>query len=356
MKSRQNPAPARLRRLRPAAAAAAFLAVSVPASAGIEWGTAVPEDRDSRWTVSWGAVASVSGRVDETFRAYYQATGQDSKQALAESWDFDDFGFDAPWQTFGVHFEHAWRFASFRFDLSLFELDASARALRDYYIGLEDDVSFGGREYGHLKIPAGSGFSSEFSGGLGSALVAVTPFTLALGENVTLVPEADIGLVAVAGDWKIDAGPARGTAVYQNPPVEFVVGGSSSSFIGAGAPFFGAGAELRVGPDDWVQWITRANGGFFSDSGSTKPFTSSSHREKDLDLDLLMLSLDTSVVLPMDERTCFVVGARVQFLSLDGSIKSKPKDRSAVVAARERFDKEADADMTIAQIYAGITF
>ena len=48
----------------------------------------------------------------------------------------------------------------------------------------------------------------------------------------------------------------------------------STSILGAGAPFLGAGAELRVGHDDYVQWVTRGKGGFFSYSGSTKPFTS----------------------------------------------------------------------------------
>lgn len=334
----------------------ALAVLPAAARAGVEWGVSVPEDRNSLWTVSCGAVASLSGSVDETFRAFYHATGQDSKQALAESWNLDDFGFDAPWTAFGVHFAHSWRFAALRLDFSFFELDASATAKRDYYIGLEDDISYGGRDYGHLKIPAGSEFSSEFSGGMGSAVFALTPLSLVLDENVTLVPEFDLGILGVAGDWKIDAGEARGTATYQNPPVEFVVGGSSSAFIGAGAPFFGGGLELRVGPEDWVQWVTRGNGGVFSYSGSTKAFTSSSHRAKDLDMDLVSVSLDTSVVLPMDERTCFVVGACVQWLSFEGSIKSKPKSREAVVAARERFDKDVDIDMLVARLYAGITF
>ena len=326
------------------------------AHAAVEWGVFVPEDRNSQWSFSYGSVLSLDGKVDETFRAYYAATGQDSKQSLAESWDLDDFGFDSPWDSFGIHYEHSWRYVSFRFDLAMFELDASAKAKRDYYIGLEDDISYGGRSYDHLKIPTGSSFSTEFSGGMGSAVFAITPFSVALGSNVKLVPELDLGLLGAGGKWKIDAGKARGTAVYQNPPVDFVVGGTSSAFIGAGAPFAGLGLELRVGADDYVQWVTRASAGFFSYSGSTKPFTSSSHREKDLDIDLLSIALDTAVILPMDENTCLILGAKAQWLSIDGSIKSKERNAASIIAARERFDKDVEVDMLIAQLYAGITF
>ncbi|MBQ7667593.1 MAG: hypothetical protein IJS46_06330 [Kiritimatiellae bacterium] len=339
-----------------AAIALCIAAMPGKTHAGLEWGVFVPDDRNSQWSFSYGSVASLSGSIDETFRAYYEATGQNSKQALAESWKLKDFGFDAPWTSYGLHYEHYWHYVSFRFDLALFELDASATARRDYYIGLEDDVSYGGRSFDHMKIPAGSKFSSEFSGGMGSALFAITPFSIALGTGVTLIPELDLGLLGAGGKWKIDAGRARGTAVYQNPPVDFVVGGSSSAFIGAGAPFAGLGLELRVGADDYVQWVTRASTGFFSYSGSTKPFTSSSHREKDLDIDLFSVSLDTSVILPMDENTCFIVGGRAQWLSIDGSIKSKERDTAAIVAARERFDKKADIDILMLQLYAGITF
>ena len=336
--------------------AALAAASALPASAAIRPGVEVSPDRDSHFSVSYGSLLSVSGKVDETFRAYYKASGQDSKQSLAESWELDDFGIDAPYSCWGVHLEHIWRWASLRLDVSLFDLDASSRAKRDYYIGLEDDISWGGRKFDHLKIPKGTPFSVDFAGGMGALAAAITPVTLEFDETVKLIPEFDAGIMAVAGDWKIEAGKPRGTATYQNPPVDFVVGGSSSAFIGAGAPFVGGGAELRVGRDDYVQWVTRATAGIFSYSGSTKPFTNSSHREKDLDLDLFTLAFDTSVLLPMDERTCLALGLKVQWLTLDGSIKSKEKDDAAVIAARERFDKDVDIDLLLGQLYVGITF
>ena len=322
----------------------------------LEWGHPLPEDRDAKWSLSYGSLLDVSGHVDETFRAYYKASGQNWKQSLAESYSLDDFGVDPPYSTIGLHYEKQWTFWNFRWDLVRLGIDASAKAKRDYYIGVGDDIRYRGKTYDHLKIPKGSSFSLDFDGFLTSGLFALTPFTLWIDDGLSFTPELDAGLVLLAGKYKIDAGKARGTAVYQNPPVDFVVGGSSDSFIGAGAPMIGLGGELRLGPEDWIQWIFRANLGYFSYSGSTKFFTSSSHRAKDLDLDYFSLSFDAAVLLPMTEHTCLEIGARLQYMDLSAEIKSKERDDAAIVAARERFDKKADFDAVSLLFYAGVTF
>ncbi len=341
---------------RRSALCAAVLAFASDASGEATWGAATPTDRQASWTVSIGSVLDLSGTVDETFRAYYAATGQNSKQALAESYDLKDFGIDPPYRTFGVHFARQWNWLALRWNLLYLDMSADARAKRNYYIGLGDKVSYQGRRYDHMKIPKGSDFSIDFAGGLTDLLLSVTPVTIGLSDGVDLVPSLDVGLVLIGGNYEIDAGPARGTAVYQNPPVDFVVGGDSSSLVGAGAPMIGLGAELRVGDPGYVQWITRANAGFFTYDGGTKPFTSSSHREKNLDVTFITAALDTSVILPMDERTCLSLGARLQYLSLDGDITSREHDDAAIIAARERFDKAIDLRMILASVYAGLTF
>lgn len=336
---------------------ALFLSLSAVSNADVlSRGRILPADRNAKWTLSYGTLSDLKGHVDETFRAYYKATGQDSKQALAESYSLSDFGVEDSYPTFGLHYEGQGKYFAFRWDLLYLSMDADATARRDYYLGLGDEISYGGRDYDHLKIPAGSGFSIQFDGVWTTLGGAFTPFTFDVADTVRLSPELDFGLVLVGGEYKIDAGKPRGTTVYQNPPVDFVVGGSSSSFIGAGAPMVGAGLELRVGPEDWIQWVTRANAGFFSFSGSTKPFTSSSHREKDLDLDYFSLAFDTSLVLPMDDSTCLTVGLRIEYMDIDAEIKSKDRDAAAVVAARERFDKAADFKAVSTMLYAGLTF
>ena len=336
-----------------------FLLAATSASAfdvELEWGHPIPEDRDAKWALSYGSLLDVSGHVDETFRAYYKASGQNWKQSLAESYSLDDFGVDPPYSTIGLHYEKQWNWWAFRWDLVRLALDASANAKRDYYLGVGDDIRYGGKSYDHLKIPSGSRFEVDFDGFLTSGLFALTPFTLWIDDGLSFTPELDAGLVLVVGKYKVDAGKARGTAVYQNPPVDFVVGGSSDSLIGAGAPMIGVGGELRLGPEDWIQWIFRANLGYFSYSGSTKFFTSSSHRAKDLDLDYFSLSFDAAVLLPMTEHTCLELGARLQYMDLSAEIKSKERDDAAIVAARERFDQSADFDAVSVLLYAGLTF
>ena len=322
----------------------------------LEWGHPVPEDRDARWAISYGSLVDISGHIDETFRAYYKATGQNWKQSLAESYSLSDFGVDGPYSTIGLHYEKQWTFWAFRWDIVRLALDASANAKRDYYLGVGDDIKYGGKSYDHLKIPKGSRFEIDFDGFLTSGQFAFTPCTFWIGEELSFTPELDAGLVVVLGEYEIDAGKARGTAVYQNPPVDFVVGGSSESIIGAGAPMIGLGGELRIGAEDWIQWIFRANLGYFSYSGSTKPFTSSKHRAKDIDLDYFSLAFDASVLLPMTEKTCLELGARLQYTDLSAEIKSKARDDAAIVAARERFDKKADFDAVTVLFYAGISF
>ena len=322
----------------------------------LEWGHPLPEDRDAKWAVSYGSLVDISGHIDETFRAYYKASGQNWKQSLAESYSLKDFGVDGPYSMIGLHYAKQWKFWSFRWDVVRLALDSSANAKRDYYIGVGDDIKYGGKSYDHLKIPKGSRFEVDFDGFLTSGLFSFAPCTFWLGEEASLTPAVDAGLVLVLGEYEIDAGRARGTAVYQNPPVDFVVGGSSDSIVGAGAPMIGLGGELRLGPEDWIQWVFRANLGYFSYSGSTKFFTSSKHRAKDLDLDYLSLSFDASVLLPMTEKTCLELGARLQYADLSAEIKAKEQDTAAVVAARERFDKKADFDAVSLLFYAGITF
>lgn len=325
------------------------------AAAAWAWGVQTSPDRDSRWAFSYGAFLDVSGHVDETFRAYYKATGQHSKQALAESYDLDEFGIDPPYGTFGLHFARQWEFFSFRWDLDVFSISADAKARRNYYIGLGDDVKYGGRKYDHMQIPGGSDFSVDFNGALSDLAFSFTPVELRFSDTFAIVPSIDLGLAFFGGQWKIDAGPARGTTTYQNPPVDFVVGGSSSSFLGAGAPLVGFGAEFRLGQPDWVQWNTRAGVGAFRYDGSTRLFTGKG-REKDLELECLSVEVDSRVLLPMTETTCLELGARVRWLSIDADIRSKERDTAAIIAARERFDKSASFDTLLGELYVGISF
>ena len=338
--------------------AAAMFASGLFAQAEWDWTSATPENRDSEWRLYFGAITTIKGTVDETFRAFYAATGQDYKQALAESYDLSDFGLDGPYQTIGFHFDHAWKFWAFKWDMLFFDISTEARAKRDYYIGVGKDISYHGRKYDHLMVPKGDDFSIDLFGAMADAMFSFTPITFFYGSNddMRLTPSIDLGLVFFGGQFEIDDGNPRGTTVYQNPPVNFVIGGKSESFIGGGAPKIGAGATFVKGCDGDPQWVSHVDIGYFSYDGSTKPFTSSGHREKELDVSMFTLGAETGFVLPMGDVIALTGGLRLQFLSLTGEIKSKEKEKEKIIAARERFDKSVDFTVTMAMVYLGLTF
>ncbi len=337
---------------------ASICACGAFAQAVWDWTSETPENRDAEWRLYFGAITTLRGSVDETFRAFYAATGQDYKQALAESYDLSDFNVDGPYQTIGFHYDCSWKSWSFRWDMMFFDISTKPTAKRDYYIGVGKDISYGGHGYDHLMIPKGDEFSIELFGTMTDLMFSYAPITFFYGENddLRLSPSLDLGLVFFGGQFEIDDGDPRGTTVYQNPPVDFVIGGHSKSFIGGGAPKIGLGATFVKGRDGDVQWVSHADLGYFTYDGSTKPFTSSGHREKELDVDMISLGAETGFILPLGDSLALTGGLRLQFLSLTGDIKSKEKDTAKIIAARERFDKSVDFTMTTAMVYVGLTY
>ena len=328
------------------------------AQAEWDWTSETPENRDSQWRFYFGAITSLKGSVDETFRAFYAATGQDYKQALAESYNLSDFNVDGPFQTIGFHYDHTWKFWSFKTDMLFFDISTDAKAKRDYYIGVGKDISYGGRGYDHLMIPKGDEFSIELLGTMTDLMFTYSPITFFYGDNddLRLTPGIDLGLVIFGGQFDIDDGDPRGTTVYQNPPVDFVIGGHSKSFLGGGAPKIGAGAKFVKGLDGDPQWVSRVDLGYFTYNGGTKLFTSNGHREKELDVSMYSLNAETGFVLPIGDSISLTGGLRLQFLTLSGEIKSKEKDTAKIIAARERFDKSVDFTITTAMVYVGLMY
>ena len=332
------------------------LTAATAAHAQMVSGSLPSYNRDSEWRASIGAIADVSGTIKETFRAFYAATGQDSKQSLADTYKLSDFGVDTPYYSFGTQYGCQWDYFAFHWNFNVFDVSTDAKAKRNYYLGVGSDISYNGRKYDHLQIPKGQKFSLDFLGGMMDFTFSFTPFSLIFDESIKLTPSLDLGIVLVGGRYEIDAGKPRGTTVYQNPPVDFVVGGSSSSFIGAAAPRIGVGGELRIIYENDVEWVSRGGLGYFSYDGSTKPFTSAGHREKEIDISIFSLMLDSGFVFPLDDDSALTLGGRIEYLSIDAEIKSKEKDAASIIAARERFDKSADLSMLMIMLYVGYTY
>lgn len=321
------------------------------------WGSMHPEARDREWRVYAGSVMDLSGHVNETFRPFYAASGQDAKQALAESYDVEDFGIECPYLSLGFQFQRKMKYWGYRWNFLYFDVASSATAKRDYYIGVGEEIEYNGIAYEHLKIPKGSEFDADLAVGMTEFLFSFTPFTFVYGnDHFKLVPSIDLGIVLLGGKLDIDAGETTGVTTYQNPPVEFAVGGEASSYFIAGAPKVGIGADFYIGPDDGFQFILHGDVGYFAYDGSSKPFTGNSHREKNIDVSYLACTGEAGVAIPFSNGTAMTLGVRVQVVQFDGSIKSKETEADRIIAARERFDKEVEFSMTSALFYIGYTF
>lgn len=334
----------------------AVSALATATSAQMMWGGAPVPERDSNWSFSAGAILNLEGSVDELSRGYYTASGQHEKQSLAESYTLEDFGVDGTYPVYGLAYAKRWEFFAFRWNLLLMSLSADAVAKRDYYIGIGDEIDYNGVEYDHMKIAEGTPFSVDFTGFMTDLMFSFTPFTVLLGEDVKLTPRIDLGLVAVGGQYEIDAGTSTGTTVYQNPPVDFVVGGNSESLIGIGAPQLGGGLELRVGPDDDIQWISSLGIAAFAYDGRTDLFTSAEHRKKNADITYLSAVLETGVHFPLPEGRAFTIGGRAQFMTFEGDITSDATSEAELLSRRERFDKRVDFEMLTAMLTVGFDF
>ena len=330
--------------------------VTSTAQARLEWGSQRSFERDSRWVFSGGAVLELKGTVDELTRPYYTASGQDHKQSLAESYTLKDFGIEGAYPMFGLGYSKRWDYFAFKWNMSALMVSSDSVALRDYYLGIGKEILVNGVSYDHLMIPEGTPFSTDFTGLMTDLTFSFTPFSLAIGDRFRLTPSLDVGLVGVGGFFDIDAGEPVGTTVYQNPPVNFVIGGQSKSAIGIAAPQIGGGLEMRIGKDDGIQWVTSVGVAVFVYDGRTDLFTSADHRKKNADITFLSGTAETGLLFPLSEGRAFTIGGRLQYISFDGDITSAATSEEEILRDRERFDKRVDFETITAMVTIGYCF
>lgn len=348
----------RLARLSPLLAVLAFLPCIVRADATdfFSWGNVCTEERNARWAATYGSIPSISGDVHEKTRPYYTAVGRDADQSVRENYSLADFNIDGGFKTYGVKFDKDYEWFGLHWNMSVFRMSTSAKAKRDYYLTISDNIKYNGHSYDHLMIPGGSRFDAKFSGFVTDLTFDFTPCTISWEEWNRLAPFVEVGLVAVIGQYDIHAGKPHGTVVYQNPPETFVVGGSTKSLLGVGAPQFGFGAEHTLGWDDGLQWINRLGIDIFKYDGRTDVLTSSQHRKKHADLSFATVTWDSTVMIPLESLRAIEVGMRIQFMDFDGSITSDAKDNETIISRRERFNKDFNFDLLSMMFFVGFTY
>lgn len=325
-----------------------------PAWGEIQKGRAFDPEKSWSLVPTFGSMTEIEGSVVETSRLITRQTGISSSN-IPESYSLEELGFDGPYGTFGIMIRKLWKYASFQTDITYTQPDASQRAPSDFFIGV-DDVSFGGRTFENLAIPAGTSYDASLDTLLIRLRTQITPFTINPDGVAQLTPWIHLGISGVISRFEIDAGPAQRVILSENPPREYVVGGQGQGTNGGAIPEVGLGGELRLqmGRADLVVEGTYAIMQF---SGSTKDIGISSRHAKLLDLDYSYAELRAYLEYPLSDAVDLVLGVSFEVSSAEALAEADDsKSLSQVLDEREKFDKEIELDYTIIQALIGLRF
>ena len=336
----------------------AALTTPIPAADSSQWG----RDLENRPTVSLnlsaGSLFELDGSVKETTRPIYEVLGGGNEGA--EDYSFDELGFTESYPVFGLEFEKMWKYVTLQLRGAYVAADAQAEAERDYYLGVEE-VSFGGEDYDYMKIPQGQDYEADIQGGMLGARALVTPFTLEPESwMIEFVPSVYFGVFSFAGYYEIDAGPAEGVILYENPPREYVVGGTGKGWTGIAVPEIGLGGELRLGQGQRfgrdVSLILEGYYSIFQFEGTTEDLGISSRHDKLLDLDYTAYEVRLLFEIPMSESLDLFFGAGYQVIEADALSRAEDRPAEEVLALREKFDKDIHFEMSQATALLGIRY
>ncbi|MDA0576854.1 MAG: hypothetical protein O3B24_02015 [Verrucomicrobia bacterium] len=321
----------------------------------VEAGRVLSKNRDARISVEGGAIVEMQGFVNEIQRAFYDATGDTYKQN-PEGYDLSDFQIDDGYAVLGISFEKAWKYFAFEGRVLGMDPKTEATARRNYYLSV-GDVSFNGQSYDYIKIPEGTPFTAEFVGALFELNALVTPVTFWISQNSRFAPWIGVGVYGLAGTYDLDAGPATGTTIYQNPPETFVVGGHADGSIVGALPELVIGGELVYGEDDATQLLLQTYFGVFTYSGASGYFTSKDQRyDKHADIDHWHLRVRGAFDMPLKSGFVLTAGLQLDMVDTQATFTQTATTREEIIARRERYDKEGEVKMTILTGFVGLAF
>lgn len=336
---------------------AALLAASAYAGDSSQWGRDLDNRPTASLNLSAGSIFSLNGSVKETTRPIQEFvdTGQ-----VGEDYTLEQLGFTGNYPVFGLEFDKMWKYVTLQLRASYVSATVDSMADRDGYIGV-GEVSFEGEDYEYMKIPKGQDFTADLQGGLFGLRTLFTPCTLEPRNwMIEFVPSAYFGLFSFAGYYEVDAGPAQGLITYENPPREYVVGGTGKGWTGIAVPEIGLGGELRLGFGERlgrdVSLILQGYYSVFQFEGTTEDLGISSRHEKLLDLDYTSYEVRLLFEIPMSEAIDLFFGAACQVLEADALAEATEKTPEEVLALREKFDKKIHFEMSQATALVGIRY
>lgn len=322
----------------------------------ITGGRALDDGRDFSLRVSAGQISQFNVMVQETTRSLYDVTGSYWKQDDAENYSLNDFDIDDKHDTFGLSLEKAWRLFTLQIDTSIMKIESSSVARRNYYIGVGDSIEYEGKSYERMQIPKHTPFDFEITGGTIDTKLMLTPFTLHFGDGFQIAPMMGIGIFGFVGDYEIDAGPVQGVKTYQDPPKEFAIGGNASGLVGLAVPEYGGGLEIRIGGPDTANLVIQGHYTMLAYDGSTTMFTSSAHREKNIDLDHTNIRGRIYLEIPLKNSRSLMLGIEYQEVISEAFISSTATDPDEILEKQERFDKEVEFGLTSMRAMIGYTW
>lgn len=325
----------------------------------IEPGRVFDADRANRLFLTLGQVSSIEGSVDETTRRLFTVTGQDTKQDNAESYSFEELGLDGSDMTFGISYEHMWKFVTLRVDGAYVRAEAGGQAPRDLYIGV-DGVNYRGQSLDYMVIPRGTTYQAEIESMVLGLRGQVTPFTINSGGALQIVPWLHFGLFSWAGSFDVDAGETSGVIQYENPPRNYAVGGDGSGTTAVFAPEIGFGGELKLRlagpPEAGLNLLLQGNYAIFEYDGTTDDLAISSRNNKDVTIDYTTYELRALLEIPFTEGMDLMLGLEYKNVSAEGDVQAQDISLEETLARREKFDKAIAFEMDMVNFLFGVRF
>lgn len=318
-----------------------------------QWGRNLEDRKTFELDLTAGKVVKIQGSVEETIRPYYEHIGDDTP---GESYTLSELGLDGKKATFGIYFEKKWKYLTLGVNGFYYNPDSDTTALRDYYLGISNDIEYEGKKYDYMMIPKGQHFTADFRSVFCELKLLVTPVTIAPSPNFEFIPSIYLGVVGIFGKYDIDAGPPTGTTDYEYPPREYVIGGRTDGLMGAGVPGIGLGGEFRIGPPDGLRLVIQGHYAFFRYNGSTKYIPISIRHEKDLDLDYDNYEVRAQLEFPLSDGLDLVAGVCFEQVVLNAEATAIDKTEEEMEELREKFDKKINFEISELHGFLGIKF
>lgn len=204
----------------------------VTGSFAVEWGRTLPTDRDDVPALTVGPVSDVQASVIKG----------------GVSVPSDDLSIGESGWGLGYSHEYWGWLCSLRFELLLTSLSEQEIAQSDIYLKTSDKVEFNGASYRYMRLPTGTPFENQFTGGWLDLNAMVHPVMFG-DETESLTPLIEAGFLGMGGTIGVDAGDPTSAAG------EFVTGGSSSGFTTSLTPQLGGGLDWRIGAKEELNHI-----------------------------------------------------------------------------------------------------